>query len=183
LIKPAAAILLRVSGGKMFCPTCGVETAQGLRFCKQCGANLNAPSPVEPPRRLHPVVIMSFLAIIGLITIIGITVPLAASTDLKNSGFSPRDIMALFSIGMVGTLALDAMLVWLLLRLIRIYQHPHTPAQIREVRRQAAKEELRAQLDAPPSVVGSVTEHTTRNFDQYGVAARARQAGRNTNEV
>ncbi|HET8676455.1 MAG TPA: hypothetical protein VFO63_11745, partial [Blastocatellia bacterium] len=27
----------------MYCPVCGAETVQGLKYCKQCGANLNPP--------------------------------------------------------------------------------------------------------------------------------------------
>src|SRR5437868_6985733 len=116
----------------MFCPTCGVEAAPGLRYCKQCGANLNAAAASEPPRRFPPIVIMTFLAVLGMITLVGLAIPLAASNDLKNSGFSPRDILALFSISAVVTLLLDTMLVWLLLKLIKIYQPPHPSAQTHE---------------------------------------------------
>jgi hypothetical protein len=167
----------------MYCPSCGAESVQGLRYCKQCGANLNTPATVEPPRRLHPIVIMSFLVLMGLITMVGLIIPLAASNDLRSNGFNPNEIMQVFSISAVVALALDAMLIWLLLKLIKTYQHPHGPAQARDSKPQAVNEITPAQLAAPPPAIGSVTEHTTRNFDEYEKTIRARQAGRDTNEV
>ena len=37
-----------------------------------------------------------------------------------------------------------------------------------------------AQIAAPPENIGSVTEHTTRNFDEYEKVIRARQSNKDT---
>src|SRR5260370_12907165 len=38
----------RSLGGRyMYCPVCGAESAEGIRFCKQCGSGLTAPLTVE----------------------------------------------------------------------------------------------------------------------------------------
>jgi hypothetical protein len=88
--------------------------------------------------------------------------PIAAAEDLVKIGFSTHDMMILFMADLGLTLGVVAMLVWLLLRLIKLH-HPARPARIIEP---APGEFPRHQIAAPPQSIGSVTENTTRTLDQ-----------------
>jgi hypothetical protein len=147
-------------GDDMFCPLCGAESTQGLKYCKRCGASLSAPVD-STPRKFPTALTTVFLLLIGGITLFGFGTPLAAASTLTKD-FSTGDVMALVFGSWVVTLLFDAMLIWLLLRLMKVSDQfaPTTQAQ------QAFPEErIRAQIDKPNEPLGSVTEHTTRNFE------------------
>lgn len=145
----------------MICQTCGADTAPGLRYCKQCGANLSIGAESTPPR--IPVgITIGFLLLVGIITVIGLVGPLASASDLTRSWFGPGHILVLAGIGAATVITIDAMLIWLLLKLIKIY---HPPPQVAPAAPQPMREVAPRQLAVPYSELGSVTEHTTRNFD------------------
>jgi len=51
----------------MFCPTCGAESGEGLRFCKQCGSGLTLPlnpeyvRPIRLTGAVWAIAVMAFL--------------------------------------------------------------------------------------------------------------------------
>jgi hypothetical protein len=144
----------------MFCPACGAESTQGLKYCKRCGASLFA--PVETSPRKFPIFLSAlFLLLIGGVTLAGFITPLAAAETLTKD-FATREVIVLVFGSWAVTLLFDAMLIWLLLRLMKV-SHQFTGA----IQRQPALPEERipvpmARLSEPPE---SVTEHTTRNFE------------------
>jgi hypothetical protein len=166
----------------MYCPSCGAESVQGLRYCKQCGASLNATAEVGPPGKFPMALTIVFLLIIGIISMVGIVGSFAVASDMSMHGQPPGSYLPAVLLGPLVALGIDALLVWLLLRLVKIYHYPAAP-QAQPSRPAVARESAPPQLAAPPSSIGSVTEHTTRNFDDYEKAVRARQATRDTNEV
>jgi len=109
----------------------------------------------------------------------GLIIPLAASQDLVQH-FNAGDAMRIIALIVVAALALDGLLVWLLLKLIRLYQQPGTPAPSQLAAPPAIQVAPPPQLAAPPASVGSVTEHTTRNFEEYEDLIRARGPNRDT---
>jgi len=86
-------------------------------------------------------------------------------------------------LGPLVALGIDALLIWLLLRLVNLYHTSGATAAPPPARHLRPGDFMPPQLNAPPVAMGSVTEHTTRNFDEYEKTIRARQAGRDTNEV
>jgi hypothetical protein len=168
----------------MYCPSCGAESAQGLRYCKQCGANLNFPGEMPPPPGKFPLALtVIFLVIISIISIVGIVGPFAMASDMSVRGIAPNHFLPVMLLGPLVALGMDALLIWLLLRLVKIYHQPGAMSQPQPLRHLRPENSTPPQLNAPPSAIGSVTEHTTRNFDEYEKTIRARQAGRDTNEV
>ena len=166
----------------MYCPSCGAESIQGLRYCKQCGASLNPTSEMTPGK--FPMgLTVTFLIIIGIISIVGIVGPFALAADPSMRGAPPGSFLPLMLLGPLVALGIDALLVWLLLRLVKLYHQPGAISHAQPARPLVPKEFTPPQLSAPPASIGSVTEHTTRNFDDYEKTIRARQAGRDTNEV
>jgi len=144
----------------VYCSSCGVDSVEGLRYCKRCGANLTT-GLEAPPGRIPVALTLLFLVLIGTVFCIGLGLPMATAEDLARIGFSTRDLMILFLSDLALTLAIEGMLVWLLLRLSKLHQ-PARPARTIEL----APGELRPQIAAPPQSIGSVTENTTRTLNQ-----------------
>ena len=163
----------------MYCPTCGAETSERLKFCKRCGAALNAPTETTAPGKFPSWLVFFFLVLIGFISVMGLIIPLAASNDLVQH-FNAGDAMRIIAMIIVATLALDGLLVWLLLKLIKLYQQAGVPAPSPLLARPAIQVAPPPQIAAPPASVGSVTEHTTRNFEEYENLIRARGPNRDT---
>jgi len=165
----------------MYCPTCGAESVEGLRYCKQCGSSLNPTTAMMPPARFPMALTITFLVLIAIISITGIVGSFAMASDMSMHGQPPSNLLPVMILGPLVALGIDALLVWLLLRLVKIYHQPVAPPQA--FPRAVPRAFTPPQLDAPPSALGSVTEHTTRNFEAHEKQIRARQANRDTNEV
>jgi len=166
----------------MYCPSCGAESIQGLRYCKQCGANLNFTGEM-PPGKFPMALTVIFLVIISIISITGIIGPFAMASDMSIRGIAPNHFLPVMLLGPLVALGMDGLLIWLLLRLVKIYHQPGAISQPQSSRHLRPGDFAPPQLNAPPAAIGSVTEHTTRNFDEYEKTMRARQASRDTKEV
>ena len=106
----------------MHCPNCGAEVTEALRYCKRCGMNLSAPLQTGPPKKFPTGLVVLFLMLIGLVTVIALTIPIVSAQDLVHSGFGPDAVIMTFVISAMAALGVDALLVWLLLKLIKIQQ-------------------------------------------------------------
>ncbi|HSF23589.1 MAG TPA: hypothetical protein VLE20_05125 [Blastocatellia bacterium] len=144
----------------MYCSSCGVDSVEGLRYCKRCGANLALGA--SPAQKIPVALTITALLVIGGVFAIGLGLPLASAQDLMRIGFSTSEVMLLFMADFALTIAFAGMLVWLLLRLIK---QPYQTSPVRTVELPAA-EPARPQIAAPPQSVGSVTENTTRTLAQ-----------------
>jgi len=146
----------------MYCPNCGDQTTQGLKYCKRCGAGLSAlTTPIE--ERAYPgkaMGVMMFL--VALVSIAGFIALFTTVYSLgERPGFDPRSLIAIMAFGGATVLGVIGLLVWLLLRLTG-----HQPAAHRVVtERPLARDYSPQQLPASPISMPSVTENTTRNFD------------------
>lgn len=168
----------------MFCPNCGAESSPVLRYCKQCGMNLSQTAEMPPPPAKFPMALtITFLLIIAVISIVAIIGPFAMASDMSMRGTPPGQFLPVMILGPLVGIGIDALLIWLLLRLVKIYHDPGGMSHRQSLSLPAAREFTPPQLNAPPPSVGSVTEHTTRNFGEYEKNIRARQASRDTNEV
>jgi hypothetical protein len=145
----------------LFCSTCGVDSVEGLKYCKRCGANLTAALGASPLPKIPAALVITFLIVIGGVFCVGLGMPMAAAQDMKNVGFSTSEMMIIFMAAFGLTLAIVAMLVWLFLRLIK-QSHQTDPVRVVEL----PGEPARPQIAAPPQSVGSVTENTTRTLAQ-----------------
>jgi hypothetical protein len=162
----------------MYCPSCGAESTEQRRYCKHCGAGLGASAEPGEPKKFPTGMVIFFLLIMAFITVIGLTVPLAASQDLIRDGFGPPGVTIIFLASTLTAFAVDGLFVWLLLRLIKIHQRADSPLPERFVKQNAMRDYPPRQIVAPPESAGSVTEHTTRNFDDYENLVRRRQINR-----
>jgi Na+/proline symporter len=164
----------------MYCSSCGAENANGLRYCKRCGVNLNQPADAARPPKLPVGLTAIFLVVIGFVAILGILAPIIATAELSKEGVRPESLTALYMIIPLLSFGIIATLIWLLLRLIKMSQGTGAPAPARHDRPTAINEHKPAQLAAPPDVMGTVTEHTTRNFDSVENRVAPRESVRDT---
>ena len=142
----------------MYCPVCGAETIQGLKYCKQCGANLNPPGTHVNISKITGM--FWAIAVFG-IGALGLLVGGALGVTAMGQGGS--DLAAVVAVGFVVVLIISGLLISQLSRVISMAKsdraEPYTNTNAIKERRTAP------QLDAPPSAVPSVTEHTTRDFE------------------
>ena len=157
----------------MHCPSCGAMTTAGLRFCKQCGGDLERfarPSDSERAgqnqgresteisvRKLAPIFwSVAIFSMVSLVVLFGISVPLTLF------GASRGFTVPLYMFGSAAVVLIAGMLIRQVSRLIKLMEE-----QVRAARPAAlrAAEANPPQIAAPPSSFRSVTEHTTRNFE------------------
>ena len=146
----------------MYCSSCGVDSVEGLKYCKRCGVNLTVPLNASQPKTLPFALVFAVLIFIGCVFMAGLSMPFLITKELSNRGFSQSDMMALFIIESGVTLAVIAMLIRLLFRLIGANQQTDSPARGVELRR---NESTTPQIVAPQEPMVSVTENTTRSFE------------------
>lgn len=146
----------------MYCPNCGDQTTQGLKYCKRCGAGLSASTaPIEEQASAGKATgVMLFL--VALVSIAGF---IALFTTVYNLGerpiFDTRALVAIMAFGGATVVGVVGLLVWLLLRLTTGYR----PSAHHEKEKPVVREYVAQQLPPPPISASSVTENTTRNFD------------------
>lgn len=158
----------------MYCPVCGAESTQGLNYCKRCGAGLGSPVNTrgpenQPPANLPMKLIAMFLAVIGFVSIVGLSIVAIAPSELAGKGYRSGFVAFMALLAVAATLLIDAALIKLLMHLIEITK----PAgRMTPVMRQVANDRSPAQIAAPPQAMSSVTEHTTRHFEPVDSAAQ-----------
>lgn len=143
----------------MYCSTCGVAVAQGLSYCKNCGARLSQderegkPSEVKPDL-LVTAIVATFvfgLAVIGML--MGIMKVIL--------GLDVGQILGFMSLLLLLMLILEGVFIMLLFR-----RSKGAEKTIALPQQQQATNELEAtQARALPEGMVSVTEHTTRAFE------------------
>jgi hypothetical protein len=154
----------------MFCPNCGAESTFGLNYCKHCGANLAETTDEASPQSRNVfaalilavatvAIVLGGLAIVftNALAIVGPQPP--GYTQPVSDAMTVGGMMVGFGTAAIVLVAL--MLIKLFSRVMGFgFEVKKSTRGLKGVTRQAA-----AQIQAPPIVVSSVTEHTTRNFE------------------
>ena len=146
----------------MYCPNCGDQTTQGLKYCKRCGAGLSTSTTPMEPQASTGKAMGAMLFLVSLVSIAGF---IALFTTIYNLGerpnFDPRTLIGIMAFGGGTVLGVVGLLVWLLLR---FSGHQPLP-QHDKSERPLVRDYVPQQLPASPNSMPSVTENTTRNFD------------------
>src|SRR5260370_9916463 len=102
----------------MYCPNCGDQTTQGLKYCKRCGVGLStSTTPIEDKGSLGKAAgVMLFL--VALVSIAGFIALFTTVYNLgERPGFDTRALIAIMAFGGTTVVGVVGLLVWLLLRL------------------------------------------------------------------
>src|SRR5215831_4383236 len=84
----------------MYCPVCGAESAEGLKFCKHCGSGLTAPLNVEYVR---PIKITGSVWAIAVMAFLSFGALFGSVVALAGMGIRSEDILG--PIFIAGSLA------------------------------------------------------------------------------
>jgi hypothetical protein len=147
----------------MYCPSCGIDSVDGLKFCKRCGAGLSASTTPISPQPSVGKAMGTMLFLVALVSIAGFIALFSTVYSLgERPEFDPHTLIAITAFGGATVLGVIGLLVWLLLRMTTGYQ----PAAHHDMtERPVARDLAPQQLPASPIGMPSVTENTTRNFD------------------
>ena len=147
----------------MYCSSCGASVAQGLIYCKHCGAKLSGEkgdSLIKTTElRAESLIISAMvgLFVLGLLAITVLMGVMKAVLDL-NVG----QILAFTLLSFLIMLFIEGVLIW---RLVRRKRGAEETGATALSQGQATKELNAAQARVLPEPVPSVTEDTTRAFE------------------
>jgi hypothetical protein len=162
----------------MYCPNCAAPYSHGLRYCKQCGTNLldkpEASSPAPPAPPAPKVTGAAWALALATIAIVlgGLGIVFSHAYDLVRPTFgnemphgNPTPVaIVMLVFGSLTIFGVVFMLMRLFTHLVASRTHHETAAT--PASKSIAAAPPMVQLPAPPSAISSVTEHTTRNFEQ-----------------
>lgn len=150
----------------MFCSNCGNELRQGLKYCNRCGAITTAEmeKTVISSESGKIVQVLSgavgAIGVVGIIAVAAIIIRLLRMDDIKPGAFF---LVLVFSIMILTIIAL-------LIRQISNLSNKHFLSAARDsfMHQQQSLPHTgnTAQLEAPRQPIGSVTDHTTRIFEE-----------------
>ena len=147
----------------MFCSSCGVSVAQGLSYCKHCGAKLNEEKGEGHIKslelRAESLIISAMvgLFVLGLLAITVLIGVMKAVLDL-NAG----QILGFATLSFLIMLLLEGVLIW---RLTRQRRDAEERGATEPSTEQTTKELDAARARVLPEAMPSVTEHTTRTLE------------------
>ena len=166
----------------MYCPVCGVESTQGLNYCKRCGANLTiALQTTEPAvggglKGSHFAFALASLSLgTAVVALGGLGLVLSYVEDMSRQGTAGILPKLILLLGLPMVFAISVLLVWQISRLIGMPRQsigasppPPRPAV-------STYTPVPVQIAAPlADSAASVTEHTTRTFDPHRVKRAAK---------
>jgi len=155
------------AGETMYCSSCGFESTAGPNYCNRCGANLGGVGEENLRRGLPPWLLGVFVITLGFVGLVGPMAVIEGGRDLVRSGAGLELVVPLLVCGSGLVLGMSGLLVWLLMKLLKVYGVVRPAPKPRKQLTPAAP----AQFAPPPRGVASVTEHTTRHFEAAAGAA------------
>ena len=147
----------------MYCSSCGVAVAQGLSYCKNCGAKLGeekGESPIKSSELKAESLIIS--AMVGLFILGLLAIAVLVGVLKAVAGFDLSLLLAVTIFSFLIMLVVEGVLIGLLLSGRRRARKMRDTERLKE---HTTKELGEAQARVLPEPVPSVTEHTTRSFE------------------
>jgi len=143
----------------MYCSSCGVSVAEGLSYCKSCGAKLSPENPAGKSLAVKPDLLVTSMVVTFIFGLGVIAVLMGVMKVIL--GLPVGQILGLMMLPLLLMLVLEGVFMRLLLR----GKSPAEKTGSARVKQQATNELDTAQVLALPEGMASVTEHTTRAFE------------------
>ena len=142
----------------MYCPSCGAEFTNGLKFCKRCGANLNSVKKTQETG-LDLGKFASMFWSIGVFGMTGLALLVGGLLGAMGIGVKSDAVVVVAIFMLMTILAIAGMLTFQLSRLIKLANDMQFESREFDIERTPA------QIEESPLGMPSVTEHTTRNME------------------
>jgi uncharacterized protein (DUF983 family) len=142
----------------MYCSSCGVAVAQGLTYCKNCGAKLNSGDRADKQPDVSPGGLVTMMVATFVMGTVVITMLMGVMKVIVQ--FDLGLIIGFAGLSFLIMLVLEGIFIHLLFRRRRDDERRETRQNDR-----VTTKELEAQSRLPIEPIPSVTEHTTRAFD------------------
>ena len=145
----------------MYCSSCGSAVANGLRYCNQCGAELNIGKPKTAckPNELFP---ESLIWAIVAVFVVGLGCAIGLMAVMKDYNFEKGQILGFTGMVLLLTLALEGVFIGMLWGRRNKGAEVVDIAQLKQHETKALNTPGARELSEP---VPSITEHTTRAFE------------------
>jgi len=102
----------------MYCPACGSEVSEGLRYCNHCGENLIAET--SRPPRLSAIILVLALAVL-LIGVTGLAAIFIFAIELMGRGNVSAELVLFLIVFTLVFFGIEALLIRQLSRLLSVY--------------------------------------------------------------
>lgn len=146
-----------------YCPNCGVELSQALSYCNRCGAQLAALLDHATPGSPETTTDTLVWVIVGTtITLLGMS--LGALVLMKNGSIDVTLGKAFVILSFAALVLVEGVLIWRLLSLFNLKKQGPEQRPKEDFRTEELK--TAGELSPPPDSLGTVTEQTTRSFEQ-----------------
>jgi hypothetical protein len=145
----------------MYCSACGVAMAEGLSYCKNCGAKLSDAKAVRDVTSPHvrPEMLVSAISALFIFGLVGITMLMGVMKVVLE--MPVERVLAFSLVPLLLLLIVEGVFIRLLLSSKRV----ESAGQVGSIKGSATKELDPAQPLSLPQPIPSVTENTTRAFD------------------
>jgi hypothetical protein len=150
----------------MFCQICGLENTEGLNYCKRCGAGLTQQLR-EPEHRVDWGKLTGMFWAVAVFGFLSIGMLVSAMIVFGVVGAREEVIMPTMIFGSAAIITIAVMLIKQLSKLVDLARGETRRPTIKErIPDRYSQPQPPAQLPAKPRSFSSVTENTTRNFEQ-----------------
>ena len=148
-----------------YCPNCGVELSQAMSYCNRCGAQLAESLNHSTPGSLETTTDTLVWVIVGTtITLLGMS--LGALVLMKNGSIDVTLGKAFVILSFAALVLVEGILIWRLLSLSNLDKQHGVQRPKDNFRTGGLKTAAAGELCPPPDSLGTVTEQTTRSFEQ-----------------
>jgi predicted nucleic acid-binding Zn ribbon protein len=141
----------------MYCPACGSEVSEGLRYCNHCGENLIAET--SRPQRLTAIILVLGLAVL-LIGVTGLAAIFLFAVEFLGRGNIPAESVIFLIVFTLVFFGIEALLIRQLSRLVSVYLQTGSAAP--KKKRSVSESKSQNQLtEARQTFVQTESQHIT----------------------
>lgn len=146
----------------MYCPSCGVAVAEGLSYCKTCGAKLSGAKGGRDSNSLYvrPEMLVSAISALFIFGLVAITMLMGVMKVVLE--MPVERVLAFSLVPLLLLLIVEGVFIRLLLSSKRGAAEAGNAGSLKG---SPTKELEAAQPLSLPQPTPSITEHTTRTFD------------------
>jgi hypothetical protein len=144
----------------MYCPSCGSEQIQGLKYCNRCGFNLT-PSPNVSPAKLGGMIWAVSIAT-ALVSLGGLIMIFIFAMEYMSRGDASGRSLVFLIFFLLVILTISALLIRQLSRLLNVYLQT---SDVTKPKPAKLDEPQVAQLSGPQEPMMDVAEQTTRRLE------------------